>query len=64
VAHRGDADISALIADPNIAALRATQEKRNVFTSNELSGAIAFSSVMSYPVVAEQLPPLLAEALA
>ena len=59
-----DADIAALLADPNIAALRATQEKRNVFTGNELSGAIAFSSVLSYPVVAEQLPPLLAEALA
>jgi iron complex transport system substrate-binding protein len=58
------ADINALLADSNIAALRATQQKRNVFTSNELSGAIAFSSVLSYPVVAEQLPPLLAKALA
>jgi iron complex transport system substrate-binding protein len=35
-----------------------------VFTGKEISGAIAFSSVLSYPVVADRLPPLLAKALA
>lgn len=59
-----DEDRAKLLADPNIAALRATRENRNVFTGKELAGAIAFSSVLSYPVVAEQLPPLLAAALA
>jgi iron complex transport system substrate-binding protein len=59
-----DADVAALLADPNIAALRATQQNRDVFTSNDLSGAIAFASPLSYPVVADQLPPLLAKALA
>jgi len=59
-----DADRDRLLADPNIATLRATRENRNVFTTRELAGAIAFSSVLSYPVVADQLPPLLAKALA
>ena len=34
-----------------------------MFTTKELAGAIAFSSALSYPVVADQLPPLLAKAL-
>ncbi|CAJ1586280.1 ABC transporter substrate-binding protein [[Mycobacterium] wendilense] len=59
-----DEDQAKLLADPNVAALRATRENRNVFTGKELSGAIAFSSVLSYPVVADRLPPLLAAALA
>ncbi|BBZ01226.1 iron ABC transporter substrate-binding protein [Mycolicibacterium chitae] len=58
-----DEDRARLLADPNIAALRATRENRNVFTTKDLTGAIAFSSVLSYPLVAEQLPPLLAAAL-
>ena len=58
-----DADRAGLLADPAVAALRATRQNRNVFTGNELAGAIAFSSVLSYPVVADQLPPLLAKAL-
>ncbi len=58
-----DADQAALLADPNIAALRATKLGRNVFTTSDLAGAIAFSSVLSYPFVASQLPPLLAKAL-
>jgi iron complex transport system substrate-binding protein len=48
-----------LLAEPAIAGLR----NRNVFTTLELAGAIAFASPLSYPVVAEQLPPLLAHAL-
>jgi iron complex transport system substrate-binding protein len=59
-----DDDQARLLADPNIAALRATKTNRNVFTGKEIAGAIAFSSVLSYPVVADRLPPLLAKALA
>ena len=58
-----DADQAALLADPAVAALTATKRNRNVFTGKDLAGAIAFASPLSYPVVAEQLPPLLARAL-
>ena len=54
-----DADQAALLADPAIAALAA----RNIFTGKDLAGAIAFASPLSYPVVADQLPPLLLRAL-
>jgi iron complex transport system substrate-binding protein len=57
------ADIDALLAIPGIANLRATRENRNVFTTNEQAGAIAFCSPLSLPLVADQLPPLLAKAL-
>lgn len=55
-----DADQAALLADPVIGALPA---KRHVFTGRDLAAAIAFASPLSYPVVADQLPPLLARAL-
>ncbi|MET0701937.1 MAG: ABC transporter substrate-binding protein [Mycobacterium sp.] len=58
-----DADQAALLADPQIAALKATKENRNVFTTKELAGAMAFSSALSLPVVTQQLPPLVAKAL-
>ena len=58
-----DEDRAALLANPAIAGLRATKLDRNVFTGKDLAGAIAFSSVLSYPAVADQLPPLLAAAL-
>lgn len=58
-----DVDQATLLADPNIAALKATRENRNVFTTKELTGAMAFSSPLSLPVVAAQLPPLLSAAL-
>ncbi|HTM84634.1 MAG TPA: ABC transporter substrate-binding protein [Mycobacterium sp.] len=54
-----DAEQDALRADPDLAALRTGQ----VFTTGEQAGAIAFASPLSYPVVAEQLPPLIATAL-
>jgi iron complex transport system substrate-binding protein len=57
------ADIDALLAIPGIANLRATRENHNVFTNREQSGAIAFCSPLSLPLVADQLPPLLAKAL-
>jgi iron complex transport system substrate-binding protein len=57
------ADIDALLAIPGIANLRATRENRNVFTNREQAGAIAFHSPLSLPLVADQLPPLLAKAV-
>lgn len=56
-----DAEQAALLADPTIAGLRAPQ--RHVFTGKELTGAIAYASTLSYPVVADRLPPMLATAL-
>ena len=54
---------AALLADPTIAKLTATTSQRNVFTGKDLAGAIAFASPLSYPVVADQLPPALAKVL-
>jgi len=59
-----DEEQSALLADPTFAALKATKTNRNVLTGKELAGALAFASVLSYPVVADKLPPLLAKVLA
>jgi iron complex transport system substrate-binding protein len=54
-----DGDQSALLANPDVATLRA----RSVFTSPEQAGALAFASPLSYPLVAAQLPPLIANIL-
>jgi len=51
----GDDDKSALLADPQIAAAA----DRSVFTSGDLGPAITFASPLSYPLVAERLPPLI-----
>lgn len=59
-----DDEQAALLADPGIQQLKATARKRNIFTGKDLSGAIAFGSPLSYPMVADQLPPLLARVLA
>jgi iron complex transport system substrate-binding protein len=59
-----DDEQAALLADPDIVNLKATVRKRNIFTGKDLAGAIAFASTLSYPVVADQLPPLIAKALA
>jgi iron complex transport system substrate-binding protein len=59
-----DDEQAALLADPVVAKLRATVQQRNVFTGKDLAGAIAFASTLSYPVVADQLPPLITKALA
>jgi len=56
---QSDAEQAALLAEPAIAGLRSA----NVFTPTELAGAIAFASPLSYPFVAEQLPPLMDRAL-
>lgn len=58
-----DEEQAALLADPTIAGLSATSRNRHVFTGRELAGAIAFASPLSYPLVADQLPPRLATAL-
>ncbi|WP_441960572.1 ABC transporter substrate-binding protein [Mycolicibacterium houstonense] len=58
-----DQERDALLADPAIAELQATARQRHVFTTKELAGAIAFASPLSYPVVADQLPPLLNQVL-
>jgi iron complex transport system substrate-binding protein len=58
-----DDEQAALLADPDIAKLRATIERRNVFTGKDLAGAIAFASTLSYPVVADQLPPLISKSI-
>ena len=55
-----DAEIAALTADPVV----AEQGARNVFTGGDLAAAIAFSSPLSLPVVADALPPMLRTALA
>ena len=59
----GDDEQAALLADPAVAELRATAMGRNIFTPAELAAAIAYASPLSYPLVVEQLPSLLARAL-
>ena len=54
-----DDDQAALLANPDVAALHA----RSVFTTKDQAGAIAFASPLSYPLVADQLPPLIANIL-
>ena len=54
-----DNDQAALVADPDVAALRA----RSVFTTKDQAGAIAFASPLSYPLVADQLPSRIADIL-
>ena len=58
-----EAERSALQADPAVTELGATAMRRSVFAPAEVSGAIAYASPLSYPLVADQLPPLLARAL-
>lgn len=53
----------ALLADPEVAQSQATTQNRHVFTTKDLAGAIAFASTLSYPVVADQLPPQIAKIL-
>ncbi|WP_275571825.1 ABC transporter substrate-binding protein [Mycolicibacterium vanbaalenii] len=55
-----DQEQAALLADPAIAGIPA---RRHVFTGKELAGAIAYASTLSYPVVADRLPSMLAAAV-
>jgi iron complex transport system substrate-binding protein len=52
-------DQASLLANPDVAALRA----RSVFTTKDQAGAIAFASPLSYPLVAAQLPAAIASIL-
>ena len=54
-----DNDQTALLANPDVAALR----ERSLFTTKDQAGAIAFASPLSFPLVADQLPPLIAKIL-
>ena len=54
-----DQDQAELVANPDVAAL----ESRSVFTTKDQAGAIAYASPLSYPLVADQLPPLIANIL-
>ncbi|MGA8543920.1 MAG: ABC transporter substrate-binding protein, partial [Mycobacterium sp.] len=54
-----DGDQAELLANPDVAALRT----RSVFTTKDQAGAIAFASPLSYPLVADQLPPLIGNIL-
>jgi iron complex transport system substrate-binding protein len=56
-------DQKALLADPDVAASLATAQNRHVFTTKDQAGAIAFASPLSYPLVADQLPPLIGKIL-
>jgi iron complex transport system substrate-binding protein len=58
-----DEEQAALLADPTFAQLKATKTNRNVLTGKDLAGAIAFASVLSYAMVADQLPQLIAKVL-
>jgi iron complex transport system substrate-binding protein len=58
-----DEEQGALIADPTFAALNSTKTNRNVFTGKDLAGALAFTSALSYPVVADQLPRMISKVL-
>ncbi|WP_073698207.1 ABC transporter substrate-binding protein [Mycobacterium sp. ST-F2] len=49
----------AVLADPTVAQLSQAKANRIVFPNKDLSAAITFASVLSYPAVADQLPPLL-----
>jgi iron complex transport system substrate-binding protein len=56
-------DQKAVLADPEVAGTVATAQNRHIFTTKDQAGAIAFSSPLSYPLVADQLPPLIGKIL-
>lgn len=60
---RGPDEQKALLGDPEVAGSLATAQNRHIFTTKEQAGAIAFASPLSYPVIAEQLPPLITKIL-
>jgi iron complex transport system substrate-binding protein len=56
-------DQKAILADPEVAGSLTTAQNRHIFTTKDQAGAIAFASPLSYPVIADQLPPLLTKIL-
>jgi iron complex transport system substrate-binding protein len=57
-------DQKALLADPDVAGSQATAQNRHIFTTKDQAGAIAFASTLSYPLIADELPPLIGKILA
>lgn len=51
-----DDEQARLLANPAVAEHRS----RSIFTTREQAGAIAFASPLSYPLIADQLPPQIA----
>jgi iron complex transport system substrate-binding protein len=58
-ATESDKDQADLLAKPDVAEHRS----RSVFTTKDQAGAIAYASPLSYPLVADQLPALIANIL-
>jgi iron complex transport system substrate-binding protein len=56
-------DQKVILADPEVAGSLTTAQNRHIFTTKDQAGAIAFASPLSYPVIADQLPPLIAKIL-
>jgi iron complex transport system substrate-binding protein len=56
-------DQKALLADPEVAGSLTTAQNRHIFTTKDQAGAVAFASPLSYPVIADQLPPLMTKIL-
>lgn len=56
-------DQKAILADPEVAGSLTTAQNRHIFTTKDQAGAIAFASPLSYPVIADQLPPLITKIL-
>ncbi|GBE63636.1 iron ABC transporter substrate-binding protein [Mycobacterium sp. MFM001] len=55
----GEDDQRALLAVAEVAA----RQSQSIFTTKDQAGALAFASPLSYPLVADQLPPLITKAL-
>ena len=58
-ATESDKEQADLLAKPDVAEHRS----RSVFTTKDQAGAIAYASPLSYPLVADQLPALIANVL-
>jgi iron complex transport system substrate-binding protein len=58
-ATESDKDQADLLANPDVAEHRS----HSVFTTKDQAGAIAYASPLSYPLVADQLPALIANIL-
>lgn len=54
-----EAEQAALLANPHVAQNRS----HSIFTTEDQAGAIAYASPLSYPLVTDQLPPLIANIL-
>ncbi len=64
MAKDGSVTVKHMFGETRVpAAPNETIGDRNVFTGKDLAGAIAFASPLSYPVVADRLPPALTKAL-